>query len=137
MKKFIPILLSVLALVAASLACQMFEPDVSLENLRMAHDENGDEITSTFTNTDAFYAVVDLKDAPQDTVVKAVWTAVEVDDSDPDYELEQHTLDVTEETFSGSIYFKLSNDDLWPPGLYRVDMYLNETLAQSLEFNVE
>ena len=73
----------------------------------------------------------------------AIWfifcmaTAVDVADTDPDYELEEHTLDVTEETFSGSIYFKLSNDDIWPSGLYRVDMYLNDTLAQSLEFNVE
>ncbi len=137
MKRSIPILLAALTLVVSSLACLALGPEASLENLRMAYDENGDKVTSTFSNSDVFYAVADLSNAAQDTVVKAVWTAVDAADTDPDYEIQEQSLDITEESFSGSIYFQLLNDEAWPAGLYRIDLYLNDTLAQSIEFNVE
>lgn len=137
MKRSIPILLAVLALVFASLSCLAFGPQASMENLRMSYDENGDEVTSTFSDSDVFYAVVDLSNATQDTVVKAVWTAVDAADTDPEYEIREQALDITEESFSGSIYFQLLNDDAWPTGRYRIDLYLNDTLAQSIEFSVE
>lgn len=136
-KRSIPILLAVLALAGSSLACLASGPETSLEDLRMAHDENGNDVTSTFSNTDDFYAVVDLNNATQDTVVKAVWTALDAADTEPDYEVREHTLNTTEESFSGTIYFQLSNDEIWPAGRYRVDIYLNDVLDQSLEFNVE
>jgi CHASE1-domain containing sensor protein len=137
MKKIAPILLAVLALVFSSIACQALSTEMSLENLRMAFDEDGTQVTSTFSATDIFYAVADLKNAPQGTVVKSVWTAVNVENTDPGLEFQEQTIDITEENFSGTIYFQLSNDDGWPAGLYRVDVYLNDTLSQSLEFNVE
>lgn len=137
MKKIVPILLAVLALAFSSLACEALSPEMSLDNLRMAYDQNGAELTSTFSATDVIYAVADLSSAPQGTVVKAIWTAVDVVDTDAGLEFQEQTIDVTEESFSGMIYFQLSNDDGWPSGLYRVDVYLNDTLAQSLEFNVE
>lgn len=137
MKRSIPILLAALALVVSSLACRALGPQTSLENLRMSYDENGDEVTSTFSDSDVFYAVVDLSNATQNTVVKAVWTALDAADTDPDYEIQEQALDITEESFSGSIYFQLLNDDTWPTGRYRIDLYLNDTLAQSIEFNVK
>jgi hypothetical protein len=137
MKRSIPILLAVLALVFASLSCLAVGPETSMENLRMSYDENGDEVTSTFSDSDVFYAVVDLSNATQDTVVKAVWTAVDAADTDPEYEIQEQALDITEESFSGSIYFQLLNDDAWPTGRYRIDLYLNDTPAQSIEFSVE
>jgi hypothetical protein len=84
-----------------------------------------------------FYAVADLKNAPQGTAVTSKWTAVDVIDTEAGLEFQEQTVDITEDAFSGTIYFQLSNDDGWPAGLYRVDVYLNDTLAQSLEFNVE
>jgi hypothetical protein len=137
MKKIAPMLVAVLALVFASLACQALSTEMSLQNLRMAYDEDGEQVTSTFTATDVLYAVGDLKNAPQGTVVKAVWVAVDVEDTDAGLEFQEQTIDITEESFSGTIYFQLSNDEGWPAGLYRVDMYLNDTLAQSIEFNVQ
>lgn len=137
MKRSAPIFLAVLALLLASLACQGMRPKMSLENLRMAHDNDGEQAAPSYAPTDVFYAVADLKNAPQGTVVRAAWAAVDVPDLEEDPEFPEQTLDITDESFSGSIYFQLSNDFLWPTGRYRVDVYLNETLAQSLEFKVE
>lgn len=137
MKRHFPILLALAALAIVSLACQLLGPKVSLENVRTAYDESGEDVTSTFAADDVFYAVLDLNNAPQDTLVKAVWTAVDVEDVDLGYEFQEHTFEVTEESFSDTIYFQLSNDDLWPAGLYRVDIYLNDTAVESLEFSVE
>jgi hypothetical protein len=137
MQRTAPILLAVLALLFSSLACEALSTETTLENLRIAYDENGQHVTSTFSATDVFYAVAELKSAPQETVVTARWTAVDVADTEAGLEFQEQTLDITEETFSGTIYFQLANDDGWPVGLYRVDMYLDDTLAQSLEFKVE
>lgn len=137
MKRFVPIFFAVLALVFSALACESLSTEMSLENLRLAYDENGEQVTSTFGADDIFYAVADLKNAPQGTLVKAVWTAVDVPDTDEGLEFQEQTLDITEESFSGAIYFQLSNDERWPSGQYKVDLYLNETLAQSMEFSVE
>ena len=137
MKRNIPILLAVLALVFSSLACAALSTEMSLDNLRMAHDEDGKQITSTFSVTDIFYAVSDLKNAPKGTVIKAVWVAVTAADTEPGLEFQEQTFDITDDSFSGTIYFQLSNDGPWPTGQYRVDLYLNDTLSQSLEFTVE
>ena len=137
MKRCVPIFFAVLALLLSSLACEVVRPEMSLENLRMAYDNDGKQAASTYSPTDVFYAVADLKNAPQGTIVRAVWAAVDVPDLEEDAEFPEQTVDITEESYSGTIYFQLSNDFLWPTGEYRVDVYLNDTLAQSLEFNVE
>lgn len=137
MKRCVPIFLAAVALLLSSLACQFARPEVSLENLHMAYDENGEQVAETYAPTDVFYAVADVKNAPQGTVVRAVWAAVFVPELEEDAEFPEQTLDITEDSYTGTIYFRLSNDFLWPVGLYRVEMYLDDTLVQSLEFNVE
>lgn len=137
MKRIAPIVFAALALVFSSLACASLLKEMSLENLRLAYDENGEQVTSTFGADDVFYAVADLNNAPQGTVVRAVWTAVDVEDTEEGLEFQEQTLDITEESYSGKIYFQLTNDQRWPPGQYRVEVYLNDMLTQGLEFSVE
>ena len=137
MKNKFVLLLAVLALVVSSLACAFGNTELGLTNLRMAFDEDGNNPTTTFSTTDVFYAVADLANAPQGTQVEARWTAVNAADTEPNLEFQTQTLDITEESFSGTIYFQLSNDDGWPTGQYKVDLYLNGTLAQTAEFNVQ
>ena len=137
MKNKFVVLLAVLALVVSSLACAFGNTELGLTNLRMAFDQDGENPTTTFSPTDVFYAVADLANAPQGTVVEAKWTAVNATDTEPNLEFQTQTLDITEESFSGTIYFQLSNDEGWPTGQYKVDLYLNGTLAQSAEFTVQ
>jgi hypothetical protein len=137
MKNKFVVLLAVLSLVTSSLACAALSTELGLTNLRMAFDQDGNNVTTTFAPTDIFYAVADLANAPQGTKVDAKWTAVNAADTEPNLEFQTQTLDITEESFSGSIYFQLSNDEGWPTGQYKVDLYLNGTLAQTAEFSVQ
>ena len=137
MKNKFVVLLAVLSLVVSSLACEALSTELSLTNLRMAFDQDGNNVTTTFGPNDIFYAVADLGNAPQGTKVEAKWTAVNAADTEPNLEFQTQTLDITEESFSGTIYFQLSNDEGWPAGQYKVDLYLNGTLAQTAEFSVQ
>ena len=135
MKKLFPVLLAVLALVASTLACSLTE--MSLENARMAFDQDGKNVTSTFSTSDVFYVVADLNNAPKDTNVVAKWYAVKVEGYDPDYMFKDMTYTVAEDSFSGTVYFQLSNDSGWPTGDYKVELYLNNELKQTVNFNVQ
>jgi hypothetical protein len=128
----VKILLAVLVLVAAALACSGSFSTANIEEAWMAADETGEERTTVFDQEAVIYAMVDLRNAPDDTTLKAVWTAVEAEDTDPDFL-------ITETEFTsddGLIHFLLENDFLWPLGKYKVDIYLNGELDQTLRFEV-
>jgi hypothetical protein len=131
--------LAILALLAATLACSLFGPsEMSLENLRMAFDEDGNNPTTVYASSDVFYAVGDLKNAPAGTVAEAKWQAVQVKGYDPGELIYEQTInDFTDESFTGTIYFQLSNDSGWSVGDYKVDIYLNGNLVESVPFKVQ
>ena len=99
----------------------------------MSADEAGDQRVTSYSQDAIFYAQVDLQNAPDDTVLKAVWTAVEAQDTEPNLVINETEFT----TGSGVINFNLSNDNLWPTGKYKVDIYMNDTLSTTLEFEVQ
>lgn len=128
----------VLALVAIGLtilACSFSASTANFADAFMAKDPDGNQRTTTYGQSDIFYAIVDLANAPSDTSVRAEWFAVNVEGVDPGTPLDQFT------TTSGSarLTFNAANAEgfLWPLGTYRVDLYLNDELKTSLEFQVE
>jgi hypothetical protein len=140
MKKKIPALLAILALLAASLACNLVTggtAELSLENLRMAFDEDGNNPTTEFSSSDIFYVVGDLQNAPAGTVIEAKWLAVQIEGYESgELIYEQAIADFTDESFTGTIYFQLSNDSGWPVGEYKTDIYLDGAFVQSVSFSV-
>lgn len=126
-------LLVVGVLVLASLACEFSASTASIAEAQMARDEAGTQPTTTFAPEDTFYCNVELANAPDDTKVKAVWTAVAVEGADPNTPLDETEL----ETGSGMVHFNLTNSSAWPAGQYKVDLYLNDELDQTIEFTVE
>jgi hypothetical protein len=65
--------------------------------------------------------------------MKASWTAVSVEGEEPNL-----LIDETELTGGDGAYsFSLSNDSDWPVGDYKVDIYINDELDQTLTFNVQ
>ncbi len=130
--------LSALFILAASIsACSMLGGEPSLSNLRMAFDEYGEDVTTAFSPSDVIYAVVDVENAPLGTVIAAKWYAVNVEGEEPDLLFQEQMLTTSDDNFSGTLYFQLANDADWPPGLYKVELYLDGVLAQSIEFKIE
>ena len=74
-----------------------------------------------------------LANAPSDTVVKAVWTAVDVEDVDPNTLIDESTLT----SGDAELTFNLTNSQLWPVGSYKVELYLNDKLDRTLEYRVQ
>jgi hypothetical protein len=98
----------------------------------MSADPDGAQTTTVYDQDDIFYAIVELANAPDSTTVTAVWIAVDIEGTDPNT-----TLDEVVATSGDTVLtFDLTNNLLWPLGQYRVDIYLNDELNTSLEFEV-
>jgi len=127
------IMLAVAALVLGVLACSFSASTASIENAWMARDYDGQQPTTVFAQDEVLYCVVDLANAPDDTTVKAAWSVVEAEGVEPNYPLDETELT----SGDADLHFELSNDMLWPVGKYKVDLYLNAELDQTLEFEVQ
>jgi hypothetical protein len=124
--------LATITLVAVMLACGFSVSTANIEDAWMARDYEGEQRTTTFGPDQVFYCIVELANAPDDTTVKASWTAVNARGVDPNTFIDETELT----TGSGTLHFQLSNNNLWPPGQYKVDLYLNDELERTLEFEV-
>ncbi len=114
-------------------ACQFSASTANVEEVQLAKDSEGTEPATTFDPTDTVYSLVTLANAPDSTALKAVWTVVDVGDVAPAGEL----IDEVElEAGSGTHYFKLTPSSPFPAGDYKVDIYLNDGLVETREFNV-
>ena len=98
----------------------------------LTNNEDGSGEVTVFAQDEIIYAIVVLKSAPDDTVVKTEWIAVNVENTEPNYLID--TVELT--TGSDTLTFNLSNTGLWPLGEYRANVYLNEELTKSLTFTV-
>ena len=136
MKSKFSISLAVLALLASTLACAV-GGELSLTNARMSTDSDGKNVTTTFSPTDVFYVVADLANAPTGTKVDAKWIAVDIPGEQANSVFTETNYVTDTDNFSGIVYFELSNDSGWPAGSYKVELYLNGALAQSLDFTVQ
>ena len=127
--------LFVVVLVLASLACGFSASTANITNAYMAKDEAGEQKTSDYAPGDqSFYCYFDLNNAPDDTVVKSVWTLVSADGYESNSEID--TADIT--GGGNTYYFTLNRSaDAWPVGKYKIDLYINDNLAQTLNFEVK
>src|SRR4030065_1009192 len=128
-KTLIPFALIVLI----TLACGFSASTANIADTNTARDNEGNDPTPVFAQDEAFYCTVELANAPDDTTVKASWTAVEVDGEQPNTFIDEAELT----TGSGILHFELNNDGLWPVGKNKVDLCLNGELKRTLEFEVQ
>jgi hypothetical protein len=133
-KKKLSILAAIVMLVSAALACSGSVSTAKITSAKMSADSEGTSATTTFSPDQTFYAIVELANAPSDTKLKAVWTAVEVEGEQPDLLIDEAEITAGDQNV---FTFNLSNDGLWPAGKYKVDIYLNDKLDQTLEFQVQ
>jgi hypothetical protein len=128
-----PILLALIALIAAGLACGApAAPTVS--NFYMATDEQGTNHTTVFSSTDDFFVFFDVKNVPAGTPFQSQWFALNVEGMDPSSPF--HTIDYNLEDNVTTVFFQLTNSDGWPVGNYRVDIYMNGAKVGEQAFSV-
>lgn len=127
--------LAVLALVFASLACGVSASTANISNAHMSVDDvDTAQVTSYAPDASSFYGFFDLKNAPDDTVVRGVWTLVSAEGYDSNQEIDSAEITGGDNTY----FFTLDrSSDLWPSGQYKLDLYLNDKLAETVNFEVK
>jgi hypothetical protein len=116
-------------------ACSFSASSANISSAKMATDEDGKNPTETFSPDEQFYCIVELSNAPDDTEVRAVWTAVKAEGAKPNTEIDEAKTTSS----SGQLQFNLSNEGPWPTGDYKVDLYLNDAKepTKTLTFKVQ
>jgi hypothetical protein len=133
--KFFPIVLFIASLVFTSLACNFSASTANISNAHMATDENDSAQTTVYSpDTQTFYCYFDLNNAPDTTVVKGVWTLVSAEGYESNSEIDTAEITGADNTY----YFSLDRSaDEWPVGQYKVDLYINDKLVQTVNFEVQ
>jgi len=130
------IVFAVLALAVAATACNV-SVSISTANIRSAKlspNESGSPETTVFKQDDfTIYCLVKLANAPDDTAVKAAWTAVEVEGVDPNTLIDEASVT----SGDADLTFDLTNNHPWPVGKYKVDLYINDKFNRTLEYQVK
>ena len=128
--------LAVVALVAVACGFNVSTAKIKDAVLAKGYD-NGEAVdpTTVFAQDDlTIHLVVKVANAPDDTTVKAVWQIAQIEGYDPGV-IDETSL--TLDSGQDSLDFTLSNDQLWPVGKYKVDLYLNDKLDRTLEYEVQ
>ncbi len=132
----ISILLAVTALIASSLACALGEP--TLSNVRVARDQDGTQLSTTFSATDTIYVVSDLANGKAGNVVTSRWSVVSVDGYDPGFVIDEVDLTLDEDQLSYTVYFYFEPPEGgWPAGTFQVEVFFNGTPASTVQFTVQ
>ena len=127
-----PLVAVLLATILSLLACGGSFSTANIQRAWLSPDSSGAPETTQFSQDETFYCLVELANAPDETTLKAVWTAISAEGTDPNLLIEESELT----TGDGTITFNLTNDQLWPVGTYKVDLYLNGELDRALTFEV-
>lgn len=128
------ILIIVFVVMFSMLACEASVSTSKITDAYMTPNEDGTGNFTVFSADQTFYCVVKVANAPEDTTLKAVWTAVDVEGVDPNLLISEFELTTESEN---EFTFNLQNDQLWPSGSYKVEIFMNGTLEKTLEFEVQ
>jgi predicted small secreted protein len=149
-KNKIVVLLAVIALLLASLACNAATgggdntnsgedgfsvTTANITNAHLASDESDTSTVTSYSPSDpGFYCYFDLNNAPESTVVKGVWTLVSAEGYESNSEIDSAEITGSDNTY----YFSLGGGtDPWPVGTYKIDLYIDGKLVETIEFEVQ
>ncbi len=137
MKNKLAILFAVMALITSSLACSFGDP--TLDNVRTAKDQDGNQPATVFSTSDTVYVLSELSNGVVGNVIKSKWYAVDVENTEPNLMFDEADITIDEDGFNGNVYFYYPPpvDGAWPTGLYKVEIYFNDVLIGTSEFTVE
>ncbi|MEK6301706.1 MAG: hypothetical protein AABO41_13430 [Acidobacteriota bacterium] len=98
--------------------------------------EDGGSVTEFPAGTPIFFCSADLRGASAGTKLTASWVAVEARATEPNFEILR--APVVLEARQNKVSYNLEYDNGFPPGRYRVDLYLGDstTAEKSVTFTV-
>ena len=136
MKKSTIIVLAIL-IAAAMGACSFSVSTASLKNLQMASqvDSNNKAVTVTdsfTTDTPMIYATGNVNNAPEGTVIEALWVYL---DSDPVIDIDSVEMEL-DDSYVDFIFSLSRPDNGWPTGKYEVKLSIDGVYKESLYFTV-
>ena len=133
--KPLPFTLFVVVLIFAALACNFSASTANITNAHMATDATDSTQTTVYSpDAPTFFCFYDLNNAPDDTVVKGVWTLVAAEGYDANSEIDSAEITGSDDSY----YFSLDRaTDTWPVGQYKIDLYINDKLVQTVNFEVQ
>lgn len=107
----------------------------NIQNAHLANDINDSkQVTSYGPGDKTFYCFFELKNAPESTVVKGTWTLVSAEGYSANSEIDSATVTGSDNTY----YFSLDRSaDAWPVGQYKIDLYIDDKLVQTVDFEVK
>jgi hypothetical protein len=129
----LPIILAIVAIAVSTFACGGSVSTANIGDAWLSANKEGNNRATVFSQNDVINLFIELKNAPDDTVVKVSWIAVNADGVDPNHVINESNYT----SGDGTVHFDLFNDNLWPVGSYKADIYLNDTLDRSLTFEVQ
>jgi hypothetical protein len=136
-KNKIVVLLAIVSVLLASLACNAVSGGgtLGISNARLTSDADGKNQITTYSPSDkTFYCYFDLNNAKDTTVVKGVWTLVSAEGYDSNSEIDSAEITGGDNTY----YFSLDrSSDAWPVGKYKIDLYIDNNLVQTVNFEVK
>lgn len=113
-------------------------PAPSVEELYLARDDGkgkaGEQVTEFATTDVPIYCIV-LLDNPQKVTVKMNFVAVDVAGMKKDTKVV--TASYTTKEGQNRVNFSGRPEGKWPPGRYRVDIFLDGKAAKVLEFDIK
>ena len=133
--KFLPFFLLAIILMLSALACNFSASTANITNAHMSTDESDSTQTTVYSpNTATFYCFYDLNNAPEDTVVRGVWTLVAAEGFESNSEIDSAEITGSDDSY----YFSLDRAaDEWPVGQYKIDLYINGNLVETVNFEVQ
>jgi|SRR5437588_4727112 len=108
---------------------------VHIDNLYMAKSGEG-KATTTFSPTDhTVYCIAELNKIAKGTQIKFTWVAVDVQGEEKGSKIKD--VDYTTGSLENIVKAHLALPQDWPTGQYKVEVYINGDLAQSINYSVE
>jgi hypothetical protein len=121
---------------AKSVAFSVKASRAMITEATVSASKDGSSATEFPAGTLVFFCTVDLRGASAGTKLTASWVAVEAEGTEPNFEIRRSPLVL--EAGQNKVNYNLKLDRGFPPGRYRVDLYLGDSTAadKSVTFTV-
>ena len=113
--------------------------ETAVTSLALGPDYQNGKLTSTTTTfqpTDTIHVAGQADIATTPTNIKGVWTAVDAGGAQNQAIIDKSIVWDKNPASGVDFHFSFTHDKAMPAGKYKVDVYLNDTLAKTAEFTV-